>query len=45
VEHGRQLILPERALAIREAPGPDHPATLRSRQRLAAVVAELDNQQ
>ena len=33
----------ERALAIREARlGADHPDTVRSRERLAAVVAELD---
>jgi hypothetical protein len=33
-------------LAIREARlGADHPATVRSRQNLAAVIAELDNQQ
>jgi hypothetical protein len=36
--------LHERALAIREARlGPDHLATVRSRERLAAVVAALDN--
>jgi hypothetical protein len=46
VEQGRQLTLPERALAIRETRlGADHPNTLRSRQELAAVVAELDHQQ
>ena len=34
--------LHERALAIREARlGPDHPATVRSRERLAAVVAAV----
>jgi Tetratricopeptide repeat len=36
----------ERALTILEArPGPDHPATVRSRERLAAVVAALENRQ
>jgi hypothetical protein len=35
----------ERARAIREVRlGADHPDTVRSRERLAAVVAELDNQ-
>ena len=37
--------LHERALAIREARlGADHPDTVRSRQDVAAVVAELDDQ-
>lgn len=36
----------ERALAIREArPGPDHPDTVRSHERLAAVVTEPENRQ
>jgi Tetratricopeptide repeat len=36
--------LDERALAIFEARlGPDHPETARSRERLAAVVSELEN--
>jgi Tetratricopeptide repeat len=36
--------LHERALAIYEARlGADHPDTARSRERLAAVVAELEN--
>jgi hypothetical protein len=38
--------LHEHALAIRETRlGTDHPDTVRSRQRLAAVVTELDKQQ
>jgi hypothetical protein len=36
--------LGERALAIREARlGPGHPDTVRNRQKLAAVVAALDD--
>lgn len=36
----------ERALTIREARlEPDHPDTARSRERLAAVVAALENRQ
>jgi hypothetical protein len=36
----------ERALAIQQtALGPDHPHTIRSRQNLAAVIAELSKRQ
>jgi tetratricopeptide (TPR) repeat protein len=42
----RARTLHERALAIREARlGPDHPDTMRSRERLAAVLAKLENRQ
>jgi hypothetical protein len=41
----RARTLHERALAVREARlGADHPDAVRSRQRLAAVVAALDEQ-
>jgi hypothetical protein len=42
--HDGARSLHERALAIDEASlGADHPDTVRSRERLAAVVAELEN--
>jgi hypothetical protein len=42
----RACSLHERALVIRQThPGADHPDTGRSREALAAVVAELDNRQ
>jgi hypothetical protein len=38
--------LHERALTIHEARlGPDHPDTVRSRERLAVVVAALENRE
>jgi hypothetical protein len=41
---GTRPRLGERALAIREARlGPGHPDTARNRQKLAAVVAALDD--
>jgi hypothetical protein len=44
-EHAQAKTLHERALAIREARlGDDHPDAVRSRENLAAVVAELDTQ-
>src|SRR6266508_4411340 len=44
LHHARPLY--ERALPIREARlGVDHPDTVRSRERLAAVVAALENRQ